>query len=204
MDAARLLETLNHQGLTLIAQGAQLIVKPGNLLTANDETLIRQHKPELLRLLRTIDVETLLHALIAAGPAGLDWREGTPVNWSGDRLLDAGEVLYREGRMVNVLGRRYLPAQAPRLSEQWSSDTAPPQATPQATPQIVPTAPTSGSAAASPHREQSDNPQAARIAELIAAGWSPWNAKARAESETLPGWQHPPAVGVPVESIGCE
>lgn len=131
------------------------------------------------------DAKILIRALNAAGPAGLDWREGTPVDWSDDRLLDAGEVLYREGRMVNRWGRRYLPAQAPRLSEQWLSDTAPPQATPQ----IVPTAPTSGSAAASPHREQSDNPQAARIAELIAAGWSPWNAKARAESEALPGWE---------------
>lgn len=41
-------------------------------------------------------------------------------------------------------------------------------------------------------REDADNPQAARIAELVADGWAPWNAKARAETEALPGWQQPP------------
>jgi hypothetical protein len=59
------------------------------------------------------DAKILIRALNAAGPAGLDWREGTPVDWSDDRLLDAGEVLYREGRMVNVLGRRYCKESAP-------------------------------------------------------------------------------------------
>ena len=33
------------------------------------------------------------------------------------------------------------------------------------------------------------DPYAERVAELIALGWGPWNAKARAESEALPGWE---------------
>ena len=118
MDAAQLLETLNHQGVTVFAQGARLIVRPGNLLTANNETLIHEHKPELLRLVLLRDVETLLQALITAGPAGLNWREGTPNDWDDVRLLAAGEVLYQDRRMVNVLGRRYLTTQAPRLPGQ--------------------------------------------------------------------------------------
>jgi hypothetical protein len=64
------------------------------------------------------DAKTLIQALNAAGPAGLNWREGTPNDWDDVRLLAAGEVLYADGRMVNVLGRRYLTAQAPRLPGQ--------------------------------------------------------------------------------------
>ena len=33
------------------------------------------------------------------------------------------------------------------------------------------------------------DPYAERVAELIALGWAPWNAQARAESEALPGWE---------------
>ena len=32
------------------------------------------------------------------------------------------------------------------------------------------------------------DPLAGRIAELMALGWTPWNARARAESEALPRW----------------
>lgn len=96
MDAARLLEKLDNQWLTLFAQSARLIVRPGNLLTANDETLIREHKPELMRLAR---------------------------------LRDAGEALYSDGRMVNVLGRRYLAARAPRTLVRGSGIPSP-QTTP--------------------------------------------------------------------------
>lgn len=150
MDAARLLEKLCNQGITLFAQGAQLIVKPGDLLTANDETLIREHKTELMALARLRDAETVYRALVEAGPAGLAWREGTPPDWADDRLLAAGEVLYADGRMVNVLGRRYLTAQAPRLPDQWS-DSHPPQTTPQ----TAPSAPRSGIAIdPSPPRQQ--------------------------------------------------
>ncbi len=33
------------------------------------------------------------------------------------------------------------------------------------------------------------DPLSDRVAELVAAGWAIWNAKARAESEALPGWR---------------
>ena len=33
------------------------------------------------------------------------------------------------------------------------------------------------------------DPHADRVAELMALGWAPWNARARAESEALPGWR---------------
>lgn len=33
------------------------------------------------------------------------------------------------------------------------------------------------------------DPYAERVAELMALGWAPWNARARAESEALPAWQ---------------
>ena len=33
------------------------------------------------------------------------------------------------------------------------------------------------------------DPLAGRIAELMALGWAPWNARARAESEALPAWR---------------
>lgn len=113
MDAECLLKSINDHGVTLIAFGSKLVARPGNLLTAINETLIREHKPALLRLLRLRDVETLHSALASAGPAGLAWREGTPADWSDDRLLDAGEVLYADGRMINRNGRRYLRDHAP-------------------------------------------------------------------------------------------
>ena len=34
-----------------------------------------------------------------------------------------------------------------------------------------------------------------RIAELLALGWAPWNARARAESEALPAWREKMEVG---------
>ena len=33
------------------------------------------------------------------------------------------------------------------------------------------------------------DPHADRVAALVAAGWAIWNARARAESEALPGWR---------------
>ncbi len=33
------------------------------------------------------------------------------------------------------------------------------------------------------------DPHAERVAELVALGWAVWNARARAESEALPGWE---------------
>ena len=39
------------------------------------------------------------------------------------------------------------------------------------------------------------DPLAGRIAELLALGWAPWNARARAESEALPAWREKMEVG---------
>ena len=55
-------------------------------------------------------------ALAKAGAAGLAWMEGTPADWTGERLLAAGEVLYGDGRMVNRCERRYLKEHAPLLA----------------------------------------------------------------------------------------
>ena len=127
MDAECLLKSINDHGVTLIAFGAKLVARPGNLLTANDEALIREHKPALLRLLRLQDAETLHSALAAAGTAGLAWREGTPADWSDDRLSDAGEVLYSDGRMIHRNGRRYprdhAPERTPMTGPVWDSAT---------------------------------------------------------------------------------
>ena len=197
MSAAAIFDELRAAGFTFRADpDSRLIVAPSARLSDEQRESIRQHKPALVRLL---DSEAVYRALVEAGPAGLAWRESTPPDWSDDRLLDAGEVLYADGRMVNVLGRRYLAAQAPRLTEQ-RSDTASSQTTPQSAPSAatgavsstVERTPTDLSALPASdrmdplHREDPDNPQAARIAELIQSGWSPWNAKARAKSEALP------------------
>ena len=102
--------------------------------------------------------------------------DAPPPDWSDDRLLDAGEALYSDGRMVNVLGRRHLAAQAPRSTDQWSDATSP-----RTTPQTAPSAPASevsstvertptdqpalpASDRMDPlHREDPDNPQAGSI-----------------------------------------
>ncbi len=126
------------------------------------------------------DAKILIRALNAAGPAGLDWREGTPNDWDDVRLLAAGEVLYQDRRMVNVLGRRYLAAYAARIIEQGSDIQSP-----QPTPLIESSAPTSGLV----DDREGGHPKGTRIAELIAAGWSPWNAKAVYISElSAAGW----------------
>ncbi|HAO31831.1 MAG TPA: hypothetical protein DCQ84_02620 [Candidatus Competibacteraceae bacterium] len=56
-------------------------------------------------------------ALIEAGAAGLAWREGTPADWTDDRLLAAGEALYADGRMAKRHERRYRPTSAPAIEE---------------------------------------------------------------------------------------
>lgn len=178
MLAADALDSLRAAGFTFRADSTnRLIVAPSDRLSAEQRESIRQHKAALLRLL---DVETLLHALTTAGTAGLAWHEGTPPDWSDARLLAAGEVLYQDRRMVNVLGRRYLAAYAPRVVEQ-GSDTQ----SPQPTPLIESSAPTSGLV----DDRDAGHLKSTRIAELIAAGWAPWNAKAVYISELIAaGW----------------
>lgn len=111
MTATAILTDLRAAGFSIRADpDNRLTVAPADQLRDEQRAAIRQHKAHLLQLL---DVETLLQALSTAGSAGLDWHEGTPTDWGDTRLLDAGQVLYSTGRMVNVLGRRYLKAQAP-------------------------------------------------------------------------------------------
>jgi|APTNR8051073442_1049403.scaffolds.fasta_scaffold06949_1 hypothetical protein len=54
-----------------------------------------------------VSADTVYSALAQAGSCGLDWREGTPADWTDARLLAADDVLYGDGRMVNRDGRRY-------------------------------------------------------------------------------------------------
>ncbi len=116
MTAAATLNDLRAAGFCFRADpDGRLTVAPANQLNEEQRSLIRQHKAALVQLL---DTETLLQAMTTAGPAGLAWREGTPTDWNDGRLLAAGEVLYQDRRMVNVLGRRYLATQAPRLPGQ--------------------------------------------------------------------------------------
>ena len=111
MLAAAALDSLRAAGFTFRADSTnRLIVAPSDRLSAEQRESIRQHKTALLRLL---DAETLHSALASAGPAGLAWCEGTPDDWPDERLLDAGEVLYSDGRMIHRNGRRYLRDQAP-------------------------------------------------------------------------------------------
>lgn len=108
MTAAATLNNLRAAGFFFRADpDSRLTVAPANQLNEEQRSLIRQHKAALVQLL---DTETLLQALTTAGPAGLNWREGTPNDWDDVRLLAAGEVLYADGRMVNRNGRRYLSA----------------------------------------------------------------------------------------------
>lgn len=98
-------------GFSLSLDDGRLMVEPLSLLSDPQRAYIRAHKAALVGLLS--DADTLAQALVEAGAAGLGWREGTPANWSDDRLFAAGEVLYSDGRMVNRHDRRYCPTSAP-------------------------------------------------------------------------------------------
>lgn len=111
----RAVKKMRQAGFVLSVRDGRLIVSPFSRLSDPQRAWLRAHKAALVALLS--DADALAHALVEAGPAGLDWREGTPTDWSDDRLLAAGEVLYSDGRMVNVLGRRYRPDCAPAILE---------------------------------------------------------------------------------------
>ena len=116
--AMRALNKMRAAGFALSVRDGRLTVKPADRLTEQQDTFIRAHKPALVALL--MDAETLHAALALAGPAGLGWMEGTPADWTGERLLAAGEVLYGDGRMMSVYGRRYLKEHAPPF--EWAGD----------------------------------------------------------------------------------
>ena len=177
MAAVRALNQMRRAGFVLRLDGSDLAISPFSRLTEQQRAYLRAHKATLAQLLT--DAETLYSALQTAGTAGLGWSEGTPAEWSDTRLLAAGEVLYSDGRMVNRQGRRYatecrLPspdmAGQPDISADIPSDPAPDISdNPAASPDIAP--------------DSAPDSIEARIAELIEEGWSPWNAKARAEDE---------------------
>lgn len=193
-------------GFALIVRDGKLVASPADRMNEEQRAFIRANKAALVGLLS--DAETVFRALMEAGTAGLGWREGTPADWSDDRLLAAGEVLYSDGRMVNRHDRRYLATSAPAI------EIGPEYRPPGETPEIASCAAVAPSANVVPidreafeeraaimefdgglsrdEAEQKALALALRAAELQAAGWEPWNAKARAESEALPGWKDRP------------
>jgi hypothetical protein len=114
MAAVRAPNKMRRAGFALDVDGNALAVSPADRLSAKQRAYLKAHKPALVALLA--DAETLHRALALAGPAGLAWMEGTPDDWSDARLLVAGEVLYDDGRMVSIHGRRYLRGHAPEPS----------------------------------------------------------------------------------------
>ena len=87
-------------GFSLTVEGDGLVVAPASRLSDPQRAHLRAHKTALVELLR--DAEVLHRALLAAGPAGLGWREGTSADWADGRLLAVGEVLYRDGRYTTL------------------------------------------------------------------------------------------------------
>lgn len=115
MALVRAVKKMRAAGFALSLESGKLMVEPLSRLTDAQRAYLRAHRPALVQLL--MDAGTVYRALVQAGPAGLAWREGTPPDWSDDRLLAAGEVLYSDGCMVNVLDRRYCPRSAPAIEE---------------------------------------------------------------------------------------
>ena len=124
--AMRAMNRMRVAGFALELDGPALVVSPADRLSESQRAFIRAHKPALVALLQ--DAETVYRALVQAGAAGLGWMEGTPADWTGERLLAAGEVLYGNGRMVNRCERRYLAQHAPPF--EWIEDAEAGEATP--------------------------------------------------------------------------
>ena len=116
--AMRAMNRMRTAGFSLRLAGDALQVSPADRLTEEQRRFIRANKPAMVALL--MDAETIHAALVQAGAAGLAWMEGTPADWTGERLLAAGEVLYGDGRMMSVYGRRYLKEHAPPF--EWAGD----------------------------------------------------------------------------------
>lgn len=55
MQAMSLLATLQGRGFKLVADGERLIVAPASALTDDLRMVIREHKPELLQLIKSQD-----------------------------------------------------------------------------------------------------------------------------------------------------
>lgn len=169
----RVLNRLGAAGFTLSVRDGRLLATPAAKLSEQQRAYLHANKPALVALLE--DAETLHHALVVAGPAGLAWQAGTPADWSDDRLLASGEVLYGDRRMVSRHGRRFAAESAP--------------VGPDILPDISADPPTESQGATKACTDKMPDipldPLETRIAELVAAGWSPWNAQARARGEAL-------------------
>ena len=113
MATVRALKRMRRHGFTLRWVGNDLAISPFSSLSDEQRQFIRAHKGTLVALL--MDAETVYSALAQAGSSGLAWREGTPADWTGERLLAAQEVLYHDRRMVFTDGRHYLRACAPPI-----------------------------------------------------------------------------------------
>lgn len=124
--AMRGMNRMRTAGFALALEDNALIVSPADRLTEEQRRFIRVLKPALVALL--MDAEIVYRALVQAGPAGLGWMEGTPADWTVERLLAAGEVLYGDGRMMSVYGRAYLKEHAPAF--EWVDDAEAEEVTP--------------------------------------------------------------------------
>lgn len=113
--AVRAMNRMRRAGFVVRLTGTDLQIAPVARLSDAQRSYLRSHKAALVALLT--DAETLAAALAEAGTAGLAWGEGTPADWSDDRLLAAGEVLYGDGRLVNRHERRHGPRSAPAFEE---------------------------------------------------------------------------------------
>ena len=161
----RALNRMRVAGFTLRLSNDALRVAPIDRLSDPQRAFLKTHKLGLVELLS--DAEILHRVLVEAGPAGLAWREGTPPNWSDDRLLAAGEVLYGDGRMVNRNERRYAGPGALRTEPDGVVSPSVPTA------RLIP-------ALADAPGPDTDS-FAVRASERMAEGRARWNAAARTE-----------------------
>ena len=113
MATVRALKRIRGAGFTMAVEDDRLVVEPLSNLSDAQRQFIRARKAALVALLQ--DAEAVYAALAQAGSSGLAWREGTPADWTGERLLAAQEVLYHDRRMVFADGRHYLRACAPPI-----------------------------------------------------------------------------------------
>ena len=68
MSAPLLLQNLQASGFTLLADGPTLFITPASKLSSDDRAQIKQHKPELLRLLAEITCNDCSQPLHSSGP----------------------------------------------------------------------------------------------------------------------------------------
>lgn len=194
MALVRAFNRMKQAGFSVGIDGADLVISPFSKLTPTQRDYLREHKGDLVALLT--DAERLATLLEQAGSVGLGWQEATPPEWDDSYLLAVGEILYSTGRVVNRLGRRYAVAVALPLPDSGKAVKVPEieSCTVQTAAPIDVEAFEERAAIMEydgglPRDEAEAKAMAiaVRAAELQVKGWSPWNAKARAETEVLLG-----------------